>query len=254
VAAFVALAFGTTIRGDIVKQSWSKEFDLGESGSLVLRNDVGNVRISRSPDRRVHVEVTAPGSAVRGTRSAEEFGLQVVESGGRLHIQRAKGWREFGFWDGIFARNVEVRRDYRIQVPPGLVLDLHTANGDVVVEGVEGRLDLGTANGDIFARVSSGTVNGSTVNGKIDVELGRAEAGARMSFETVNGAIRTLLPRDLCASLDARSQNGAVRVDFPVRMSGAVRRNGVAGEINDCSGGGSLRYRSINGSIRVLAG
>lgn len=252
-AGAVALTLGYSVRGETVKKRWNEEFDLGEGGSLVVRNDVGTIRVSPSPDRLVHVEVAAGVGGRQAAQAAAELGLRIDRTERSVRIQRDKGWRDFGLWDRLFARRAAIELDYQIRVPAGLVLDLHTANGDVIVEGVEGRMELGTANGNIVTQGAAGVVSGTTVNGRIDVELRRADAGARMSFETINGGIRTRLPRDLCAALDARSQNGSVRVDFPVRMTGAVYRNGVVGVINDCSGG-SLRYRSINGDVRVLAG
>lgn len=253
-ALAAALSAWSGTEGEALNKRWSEDFDVAAGGSLIIRNDVGDVRVSPSPDARVHVEVAASVRGRQAPQAAADLGLAVEHTGRSLRIQRAKGWREFGLWDGLFGRRAEVELEYRLRVPDGLVLDLHTANGDVIVERVEGRMELGTVNGDILARSAAGAVSGTTVNGRIEVELERADANARMRFESINGRIRTRLPRNLCATLDASSQNGRVHVDFPVRMTGRVRRNGIAGEINDCSAGGSLRYHSINGDILVLAG
>ncbi|HEX2253015.1 MAG TPA: DUF4097 family beta strand repeat-containing protein [Thermoanaerobaculia bacterium] len=253
-AALAALAATSTLRGDSMKKQWQKQFDLPAGGSLVIRNDVGRITVGPSPDGRVHVDIAAAVSGRQADQAFDELGLDISESSGSVRIQRRKGWREHGLWDGLFGRRATVEIDYRVQVPDGLVLDLHTANGKVELDGVEGVLGLGTANGDVVVRRAAGAVSGTTVNGRIDVEVDRVDPGARMRFDTVNGRIRTRLPRDLCAELDASSQNGAVKVDFPVRTRGTMRRNGVVGDVGECATRVSLSYRSINGNIQVLEG
>jgi DUF4097 and DUF4098 domain-containing protein YvlB len=66
----------------------------------------------------------------------------------------------------------------------------------------------------------------------------------------VNGSIVVALPSDSSAALDARALNGEVRTDLPFAGSSAGRRefHGMLG-----TGGSSMRLRTVNGSIHIMA-
>jgi hypothetical protein len=153
--------------------------------------------------------------------------------------------------------DVEVSVDYTVRVPRHVLLaQLATVNGAVRVSGVEGQGQLRSVNGDIDVVGSAGGFSARTTNGGVHVELLRLAAPSAPSsnpitLETVNGNVALALPHDATATVDARSLNGDFHSDLPMSLLSAYSPRGLRGRLG--AGGASIRLRTVNGAIRVVA-
>jgi DUF4097 and DUF4098 domain-containing protein YvlB len=176
----------------------------------------------------------------------EELRVEIDVDGSGIEIDTYyPSWKKLFGWSEVSASV-----DYDIKVPRRADLDVKTTNGEVEIEGIEGRIRLRSTNGGLSVSDAAGSVSAGTTNGGIQVELDQVDAGSEMDFETTNGGIRLYLPSQIQASVSARTTNGTIETDFPVAVQGTFRRNRLEGEIN--GGGPLLELRTTNGSIRIL--
>ena len=95
---------------------------------------------------------------------------------------------------------------------------------------------------------TEGAAEAETVNGSIDAALGRTDWKDAASFQTVNGSITLALPREASTTVEARTVNGRIAVDFELAGARTSRRE-LSGTIG--AGGRKLALATVNGGIRV---
>src|SRR3954451_494969 len=138
---------------------------------------------------------------------------------------------------------------YRLAVPTRTPLSLKTVNGGITVGTVDSRVDIRTTNGGVKLSHMAGDVEGRTTNGGIDVDLdGTAWNGGGLDLETTNGGVRMGIPAQYNAHLETGTQNGNIRIDFPITVQGTIGRS-FSTDLG--SGGATLRVRTSNGSVRI---
>jgi len=125
-----------------------------------------------------------------------------------------------------------------------------TGNGAVTVQDARGPVDASTGNGEIRVTTSTGPVSANSGNGEIDVSIGKLDRASDMSFSTGNGQVTLHLPDGFGAELDARTGNGHVSTDFPVRMIGRIDKSRIRGTLGE--GGRRLSVISGNGDVEIL--
>ena len=144
--------------------------------------------------------------------------------------------------------NNDVRVDFTVSVPSGVVLAGQTVNGDVDAQGLKGDVAASTVNGGV--RVStSGLAEANTVNGSIDAALARADWAGEAEFTTVNGGITLTLPATVSTEIRAETVNGDLDTDFPLTVSGRFSPRHLRGTIGQ--GGRTLKLTTVNGNIRL---
>ncbi|HYK41640.1 MAG TPA: DUF4097 family beta strand repeat-containing protein [Thermoanaerobaculia bacterium] len=109
---------------------------------------------------------------------------------------------------------INIRFD--VVVPPGVVAVLHTVNGEVRVQGVDGQLQAQTVNGNVIVRGSRRDVRAQTVNGKVEVAADAAPAGSNFELKTISGSVSLVLPKDARFDLTASTMNGSIESNFPL--------------------------------------
>jgi hypothetical protein len=138
---------------------------------------------------------------------------------------------------------------YRAEVPTRLDLELETTNGSVSVNGVAGRMRLETSNGSLTLADLGGDVQAHSSNGSVHVRLsGSRWDGDGLDVRTSNGSAQLDVPEDYNARLVTGTNNGSIRVDFPITVTGNIRRSL---DTTLGSGGPTIRVQSSNGSVRV---
>lgn len=253
-----------------VKDRFQQTFPLEAGGTVTLDNVNGGVTIEAWDRNEVMVvadkEVKAKTDEA-ARKAMQQVRIQVGKGAGRLDIVTKLPKRDSGFLDWMTGNNVNINVKYQVKVPRNATLDIETVNGGVrlagthgkatvettngalTIDGVHGNLDLETTNGGITVTRSAGAVEASTTNGGIEVELTEVPDGSDLSFETTNGGVTVRLPRDIRVSLDAATSNGRVSSDFDVEGAQSKSRRRLSGDIN--GGGGKLRVRSTNGSVKI---
>lgn len=164
--------------------------------------------------------------------------IQVTAAGGQV---RADGPSMEGH------RNWSV--SYEIFAPHRTDLTLRAHNGGIAIMDVGGRVEFETMNGGVTLKRLAGTVQGHTTNGGLSVELaGTRWDGDGLDAATTNGGVSLTVPDNYSARLETGTVNGGIHVDFPITVSGELRR-----ELSTTlgSGGALIRVKSTNGGVSI---
>ena len=235
--------------------SWPREtaerrethrFSLGASGRVFLSTFNGKVEVAGEPGEEATIERIVRCRA--RTLSAAQAGLDLVEpeascQGDRLSftVRDPRAW------------GLSLSVELVARVPLDAELVLETSNGSIEVRAMRGAVSARTSNGRVSLEECAGRVEARSSNGA--VRLACAPDGGRRGIvlATSNGAAECVLPADFQGELDAKTSNGVVRCDFPVRhASKGNRRTTLNCRVG--SGGSTVRISTSNGAVRILRG
>ena len=121
-------------------------------------------------------------------------------------------------------RDNDVNVEFRVKVPAGVRFVGRTVNGGIEASGIKADAEAATVNGGVELD-STGTARAETVNGGITARLGRADWVGTLKLETVNGGIDVWLPESLNTEVHASTVNGDISTDFPLTVTGKVKRS-----------------------------
>lgn len=240
----------------------SEDFKTSNSPKIVVETFNGPIDVSRGQQGEVIVDVTKRASGF--DQAAAEAALNNVQVS---MVQKENSIvitaERLDHGPGNFGASVV------IAVPAAAELELHTSNGSVVCEQIEGTikarssngklelveargpLELVTSNGAIEIEATGSTVDARTSNGRI--EFRGALADAKHRFKTSNGRIELVLPDDSKFQFSGHTSNSRIHCDFPINTDdGRRRRHDLEGVVGDdpnpkCQIGAT----TSNGSIAV---
>jgi hypothetical protein len=126
-----------------------------------------------------------------------------------------------------------------------------TSNGSIVVSSVAGDCQLKTSNGRIEVQDVDGSVSAATSNGSIFVRATPPPEGYAV-LQTSNGSIRALLPPNMRGRLSLCTGHGRVSTDLEGVTLADPRwsKDSMEAEING-GGKGKVVARTSNGSITL---
>lgn len=144
----------------------------------------------------------------------------------------------------------------RGRVPEGTPLRLQMANGPVALDGMRGPVRVQTASGAVTVVGARRAVEVDVRNGDVTVGLRAVPPGETVHLATANGDVRVVMPADVSARVDARTEAGRINVEglsftdrqLDPRGAGA-RFRGTLG-----SGRGTIEIRTQNGSVQLEEG
>lgn len=290
--ASVLLLLSVVSFGDT--DQWSKTFETDGSPQFRVTTSDANIRVETWEKSSIEARVTT-----RGWKIGED-GIRISDrqSGNTVEI-------DLRFPRVIFGVHWNRTVDVEVRVPRSTILDiktgdgnvevrgiqadirLHSGDGNIHIENVEGRLDASTGDGNIEIRGSKGDVKLETGDGKIDLESvdgtlradtgdgpvrvsgrfdlldlktgdGRIEAealaGSNMTsawtLRTGDGNLSLRVPEDFSAEVDIHTSDGHIDLDMPVTVSGRTDKKTIRGRLN--SGGQLLTLNTGDGSISLL--
>jgi len=143
----------------------------------------------------------------------------------------------------------EVSVEFRVFVPKGVKVAVHSVNGEVNVDGVDSEVDAGTVNGGVMVRSAGGPVSANTVNGSVRAMMGRFTLSTDMSFSSVNGTVIAEFADDLNADVELSTVNGRFLTDFPVTISGRIDPRRLRATLG--KGGPRVRLSTVNGNVEL---
>ena len=269
-------ALALVLASSALADDWRRTFDIPGHASLRVETDDGFVTVRPWDKPQIDIHVTTNGWHIgsHATVDAQQAGSDVFLS--------VKVRRTIGFYIGG-SRWIHID----VMVPAKSDLDVHTGDGSVDAEAIEGKLRLWTADGRLDARRLRGDLNlhsgdggitasdldgrliASSGDGRInvggrfdDLDLSsgdgsitaRAESGSThdtgWSLHTGDGGVLLRIPPGLKADLDVTTGDGSIHVDLPVQVSGTWKpTRSLHGTLN--GGGPPLRLHSGDGSIRI---
>lgn len=239
-------------------EDWNKSFPVSGKAEIHVNANDAEIEVRASDGKQIEAHVTTRGLKI----GPNDVRITDRQTGDRLDLDVHRPSPHFCI--GICKQNVRVE----LTVPRQADLYLHTGDGSIRVDGVQGDLRLDSGDGSIEARSVDGKLNADTHDGHIRTD-GRFDAlylhtgdghveaevrtGSRMTqgwtIRTADGRIELRLPPDFAAELDAHTGDGHVDIDFPVTVSGSMHENTVRGKMN--GGGQLLELRTGDGNITV---
>jgi len=240
----MGLACAGAALADVTKEE-TMSFEIDANGRFSLDNVNGDIIIEGGSGNTIEVTVIKRADSEKDLQRIEIL-INADDDRVSIETKYEKEDRWFGWGDS----NGSV--EYRVSVPAAIDLDaVETVNGDLEVEGMDGKIKAATVNGDIEILGIVGDVNLDTVNGTIEAQFTRLEGRQRAILDTVNGRIEVSLPANTDASVSADTVNGSIRGgDFGLEVdkSGFVGKE-MQGDIG--SGSARLKMDTVNGAIRL---
>ena len=208
--------------------TWSGTVKKGEA--VQLANVSGNVEVVPGKGDTIRVQARISG------RDADVAKVVIDEKGKdvKIHTELAR------------ERNVDVRVDYRIELPAGADFEAQVVSGNIDVRGIRGALTLEAVSGNVVAR-GSGDVRVTTVSGNAEVHL---PGGTRRAMlEAVSGKLEISIPETLGIDLAAKSLSGRIDADPKHERS----RQLVGDEVRIARGdrAATIRMETVSGRIAI---
>lgn len=252
------LLFVFAIAGMAYGDDWNRGYKVQGRPTLVVDADDGNVIVSGESGNGVHIGVHTEGWRI----APDEIEVNAQQDGNRILVTLRK------HKNGIhihFHTSLEIR----VTLPTDSDLDVHTRDGNLEVQRVNGTQKLRTGDGNAFIRDVNGSVDVDTGDGNLNVD-GRFEAlslrtgdgniDAKVrsdssvktgwSIRTGDGNINLYLPSNFAADLDAHTGDGHVRSELPVTTTtSSGQQNDLRGKLN--GGGLPISIRTGDGNIEI---
>src|SRR5262245_51707862 len=164
---------------------WKKTYKLERTPRIRVETSDANIRVTAGNGDAVDVRVTTQGWTIGGD------GINIVDrqNGDQIDIEVRFPHHNFQLsW-----RNKRV--DIEIKVPSNAELDLHTGDGNVDVQGVNGSILLRTGDGNLKLWDLQGKLKAETGDGNIDMQNVRGDltlhtGDGRIDVVGVDGALR----------------------------------------------------------------
>jgi Toastrack DUF4097 len=250
--AMIALLGSLLAAGTAQAQNFNWRGRIGSGKELEIKGINGDIHAVAASGNEVRV------SAVKTGRKSDpdDVEIKVIEHDDGITIcsvypaaRRAEPNEcRHGSGGRMNVRNNDVRVDFTIEVPAGVVLVARTVNGKVNADDLMGDIKAYSVNGAIDVS-TSGTAEAKTVNGAIHARFNRTDWSSDLEFETVNGVIILELADDINADVRAATVNGGITTDFPLTVQGRFGPKRISGTIG--RGGHSLALSTVNGSIEI---
>ncbi len=218
--------------------------------TLEIRGVNGGIeaRLADGPDATVHATLTGRDDDPSDVR------IEVVPHDGSVTLCAVYPGHDNECQPGGGHESVhrnDVRVEFQVAIPAGVVFTPSTVNGGIRAEGLEGPVRARTVNGTVRVE-TTGWADAHSVNGSLDVRMGSTAASGGLSFKTVNGSISVELPSGAAFDVDASTVSGSISTDFPLTVSGRFINHHASGTIG--GGGPELSLKTVNGSIGLQKG
>jgi Putative adhesin len=235
---------------------WEHNYAVNGKPEIVIDANDGDIEVAVASSQQVGVRLVEHGWKIN-----DELKITGTQSGNRIEIRLHRTDKVcFGFC----LQNIHLE----LEVPRQSDLEMHTGDGDLRIDDVNGNLQLETNDGDIRIHDAEGLLHANTHDGDIDVDgrfdvvnlrTGDGNIDAKISaskspqpgwsLRTGDGDIRLALPDTFAADLDAHTGDGSVKVDFATPVSGSSEESTFRGKIN--GGGISIELQTGDGDINV---
>src|SRR5215475_9891434 len=252
-SALVCLLFSL----NAAAQDFRKSYEIGQGGSISVRNVSGDVIVTGYEGETV---------LVLGFKEGRDRDLVEVEDNSRgdnvdvrarypqncdcdasirFEVKVPRGAYKFDAISSV-SGNVEVT---------GVSGDLRakSVSGSVTVKGVTGAVNASSISGHVRVGEVNGVVSGKSISGNVEVEIAQLSGAGDMEFASTSGDVQVKLPANLDADVRMSTLSGGLKTDFPLNIEDSER--GLGHRASGRVGGGSrnLKLSSTSGSVSLLS-
>lgn len=238
-------------------QDFSKSYEIGQGGSINVRNVSGNVTVTgyegatvqvlgfkEGRDRDlVQVEDNSAGNSVNiRARYPENCNCNASI---RFEVKVPRGNYRFDAISSV-SGDVEVT---------GVTGDLkaRSTSGNVTVRGVTGAVNASSTSGNVHVGEISGTVSGKSTSGNVEVEILQLNGAGDMNFSSTSGNVRVKLPSSLDAEVRMSTLSGGLNTDFPLTIEEPEHGPGRSANGRVGAGSRNLKLSSTSGNVSLLS-
>ncbi len=232
--------------GDEHSETIERDFSVGRTPGLHVRNVSGDTRVSVGDDGKIHVTAR---KRVRGTseerakRLLENVEVRMEQDGDEVLLKPHLYEQDRG-WADLF-RGGRVAVDFEIVVPQELRFEAHTVSGDLVLTGTRGPIDVQTVSGDVRLSDVQGPMRLKTVSG--DATL--AGYAGQLVANSVSGDLALTNVR--LHGSEIVTVSGDVRIDGELDKAREHKMKTISGDVDLHLTGGSydIRFKSMSGDL-----
>lgn len=274
------------IPANFVVETIERSFTVQGRPALWVKNADGRIRVTAGNQPQVQIraikEVHGASSADDARQYAARVEVRIEQTGNRIQAEAIyPATNRFSF-----GRQPEPLVHFEITAPKGSDLEAINADGDLQVDGLDGKIKVETADGKLSVINCSGRIESRTGDGDLRIERARGEVSAKTgdgsitldgvlealdttsgdgririkvltgskmmrdwSIRTGDGNIQLSLPESFAADLDVSTGDGQIRVDYPVTVSKSKSEHKLAGKLN--AGGKLLHIQTGDGDITI---
>jgi DUF4097 and DUF4098 domain-containing protein YvlB len=277
----VLLTFISFVAIGAQAQDWRKTYSVSAKPEIRVDANDADIRVYTADRKDIEAVVTTNGYKI----GSGGVSISDHQTGDRVEINiHVPNVHLFSFgWH----KSVHVQ----LNIPREADLDLHSGDGRITAENLNGKATLRSGDGDIQITSGKGAFNIETGDGRVecqniegdlhaetkdggvridgvfttlDLHTGdgsidaEARPGSKMtsgwSVRTGDGSVTLRLPDGFPADLDVHTGDGHITMDFPVTIeSGAsLKQNAIRGKMN--GGGQVLEIKTGDGNITLRRG
>ncbi len=239
------------------EESQTQSFSVKSPATLDLENYFGNIDISvplsgtaqsQSGEIKIDYKKTAWGASDSEAQSnLKNTTVSMKQSGDQVTVRI-----EDQYQDGLVINGQSTTVDFTISVPEKTNLVIHTRNGDIILDGTQGKADLNSEFGSIEVSNVAGGLAATSNNGKVRarhirlLDSGSGDISLKSSFGDVS------LDDADTQKINAESTNGAVSLTN-VTASGDISLSSNFGSISISKGkGANLQANTNHGTVTIL--
>ena len=231
--------------------------DPSRPGTVKVNATHSGIVVKTHAAKEVFIE-TQGGAKSRSRRAAPEGMKRIVDGGWGITAEES---------GNVITVNpgMAMHGAMTLIVPAKTNLKLHSMNGSITVDQVEGEVEVETMSGSVTLNQVAGAVVAHALNGKLQATFARVDPSKPMSFSSMNGTIDVTFPADLKATMRLQSSMGDIFTDFDVVMKSepakvtttAAEKNGGKYKVQmekamtaTVNGGGSdIQVKTFNGTV-----
>jgi hypothetical protein len=247
------VAFSVVARAD----EWRKDYSLTGTPELRVESGDGAIEVKSWDRPSISAHIVTEGYQIGPGH------VRIDEHQDGNNVQISVHTPRMVFF-GFGHRRIRIE----LTVPRHSNVDLHSSDGHIAMDQVQGTLRLDSGDGRIEGRNLDGSLRARTSDGAIQVQgrfdnlelhtgdghveaeiAPRSHMNSTWSVSTSDGSVELRLPSDFAADLDARTGDGHITLDFPVTVSGSYGQNKIRGKIN--GGGPVMEIRTGDGNITL---
>lgn len=240
-------------------QHFQRSYNLGQGGSVNVRNISGNVVVTGYDGQEIIV------TAFKEGRDLDKVNIEDRSAGNNIDVRvdypdRCEDCRVNVRFEVKVPRNISYRYNSFSSVSGNVEvtgvsgeLNAKSVSGEVTVNNVNGSVNATSVSGDVHVGKVEGTASAKSTSGNVEVEVLSLEGAGSMDFVSVSGDVRVKLPSNLDADVKLSTMSGALKTDFPLTIEESKWGTGRKANGRLGSGSRTLKLSSVSGDVSLLS-